>query len=61
MLHIFAARKPEVTEPLRWVWARSRDEAERQRADLAGKGELVSEIKHDIREGSNTFHLQRLI
>ena len=58
MLHVFAARKPEVAEPLHWVWASTREEAERRRAALAAEGELVSEINEDAQDESSSFHLQ---
>jgi hypothetical protein len=58
MLHVFAARKPEVAEPLHWVWASTREEAERRRAALAEEGELVSEINEDAQDESSSFHLQ---
>ncbi len=58
MLHIFAARKPEATAPLHWVWASTREEAERHRTALAENGELVSEIKEDVPNESGSFHLQ---
>ena len=61
MLHVFAARKPEVAEPLHWVWASTREEAERRRAPLAAEGELVSEINEDAQGESGSFHLQAQI
>jgi hypothetical protein len=60
MLHIFAARKPDVAAPLHWVWASTLDEAERRRLALAAEGELVSEIKEDTQDESSSFHLQKL-
>jgi hypothetical protein len=61
MLYVFAARKPEVAEPLHWVWASTREGAERRRAALAAEGELVSEINEDAQGESSSFHLQEQI
>ena len=61
MLHIFAARKPEVAAPLHWVWASTREEAERRRAALVADGELVSEIKADVPGEPGSFHLLKVM
>lgn len=61
MLHIFATRKPEVAAPLHWVWASTREEAERRRLALAAEGELVSEIKEDSQGEPSSFHLHKLM
>jgi hypothetical protein len=61
MLHIFTARMPESVAALHWVWASTREEAERRRTALAAEGELVSQIREAASGKPSFFDLQTLM